>query len=386
MAPSPQTRSRRWALTALAACLPVLGSLPARALSFNFTCQNASSVPVNCGDPAAFDPNAYSGFLAAAQNWSSLFVDPITVNLTIGFQALAPGLLGQTLVNPGFTTYGSVLSALNADQTSADDRTAYANLQKTAAFNLLLNRTSTNPNGPGSPIPYLDSNGNGNNTIIAASPANLKALGLLGPTVTADATITFSSSFSFDFDPGNGITAGQFDFIGVATHEIGHSLGFLSGVDILDTNSSGPTFFPDSAFTFVTPLDLYRSSALSAAQGPGVIDWTADSRPKEFSIDGGSTSLGSFSTGRTHGDGFQAGHWKDNLGLGIMDPTPAPGEQGSIGVLDRRAFDVIGYDLASQTSVPAPLPALGLGVVFGWSRRLRSRVKAARPRSAGLRR
>ena len=53
---------------------------------------------------------------------------------------------------------------------------------------------------------------------------------------------TFSSAFSFDFNPDDGVTAGQMDFIGVAIHEIGHALGFISGVDTYDYygGPSGP--------------------------------------------------------------------------------------------------------------------------------------------------
>jgi hypothetical protein len=45
------------------------------------------------------------------------------------------------------------------------------------------------------------------------------------------------------------------------------------------------------------------------------------------------------------GDGYQASHWKDDLGLGIMDPTAAPGERLSISALDIEAMDVVGWNL-----------------------------------------
>src|SRR5205814_7577617 len=123
--------------------------------------------------------------------------------------------------------------------------------------NMLLNRTSNNPNGTGSATPYLDNNNNANNSTLSIHNANAKVLGLRSATDAAqDASITFSSNFTWDFDPRDGITAGSFDFVGAATHEIGHALGFVSGEDILDTNSSG-TFLPDSSFVNLSVLDLY---------------------------------------------------------------------------------------------------------------------------------
>ena len=107
---------------------------------------------------------------------------------------------------------------------------------------------------------------------------------------------------------------------------------FVYGVDILDINSppyNGP--FSANQFTFVNSLDLLRYSALSKASG--VIDFTADTRAKYFSIDGGTTAGPGFSTGRNFGDGQQNSHWKDSLGLGIMDPTAGIGELLAIGAI-----------------------------------------------------
>ncbi|MBK7264236.1 MAG: hypothetical protein IPI03_21390 [Rubrivivax sp.] len=48
-----------------------------------------------------------------------------------------------------------------------------------------------------------------------------------------DAFVQFNSNYAFDHDRSNGIGSGQFDFVGIAAHEIGHALGFVSGVDVL---------------------------------------------------------------------------------------------------------------------------------------------------------
>jgi hypothetical protein len=300
------------------------------------------------------NPQADAGFAAAGQIWSNLFNDSMNVNITAGFTGLGAGILGSTSTTSANYTYSSVRAKLVSDATSTDDASAVAALQATQV-NMLLNRTSTNPNGSGSATPYFDNDGDANNTSLNLSNANAKALGLLaGSNPATDASITFSTAFTWDFNRNDGITGGTFDFVAVAAHEIGHALGFLSGVDILDGNSppvNGP--FNDNLFTFVSPLDLYRYSTTSFALGSGIIDWTADTRTKYFSVNGGATSLGTFSTGINFGDGRQDSHWKDNLGLGIMDPTLAPGELGLVTGLDVRAFDVIGYNLL--TPEPATL-------------------------------
>ena len=322
--------------------------------TFNFTFVTGTSA------------QAQQGFLDAAARWSSLFTDNVTLNMTVGTQTLGAGILASTGSAQTRYTYGAFKTALSADATSANDATAVAHLAPGSSFGMLLNRTANSPNGSGSATPYLDNNGNANNTTIRISNAEAKALGLTPAPQNVgvcagvcDASIVFSNTFAFDFDPTNGITAGQYDFVGIATHEIGHALGFISGVDVLDINSppvNGP--FDDDQFNFVSGLDMFRYSAASFALG--AIDWTASTTAKYFSIDGGVTAGPLFSTGRNFGDGQQASHWKDSLSIGIMDPTAATGELLSISANDIRAFDVIGWNLQAAV-VPEP----GTLVLFG---------------------
>lgn len=346
-----------------AGLLCVLSFLPhvaSAGLIFNFTDSTGNAA-------------ADQAFAAAGAMWSSILSDNVTLNIAIGYSSLGAGVLAQTSNTESDFTYSATRSHLIADATSAADAVAVQNLPSGSAFRLLINRTSNDPNGSGSATPYLDADGDANNSTIHMSDSNAKALGLIaGNGAELDGSITFSSDFNFDFDSGDGITAGEYDFTGIAEHELGHLLGFISGVDILDENSppyAGP--YSDDQFTYVSTLDLFRYSADSFAQG--AIDWTADDRQKYFSIDGGLDIVTTFATGVNFGDGSQASHWQDGLGIGIMDPTAAPGEALSISSNDIEALDVIGWNVAAPEPASVTLLVTSLAAIF-----LRRRARGAR--------
>lgn len=309
---------------------------PASALTFNFT-------------PAAGTSQlAIDGFNAAGALWSSVLSDPVSVNVNIDFKALDPGVLGESgAASQGFS-YGQVYNAMRQDRSSANDNTAVNSLANSPTFKMLLNRTANSPNGAVSATPYLDNNGNDNNSTIAMTTANAKALGLQDNSGN-DANISFSTGFTWDFDRNDGISAGAFDFVGIAAHEIGHALGFLSGVDVLDSNATSG--YNDDVFTVVNPLDLFRYSTDS--KNLGAIDFTADQREKYLSIDGGATKIAAFSTGDNFGDGNQASHWQENTALNLMNPKFPPGQLLQLSESDRLAFDAIGWNLAGSNGTSA---------------------------------
>ena len=146
-------------------------------------------------------------------------------------------------------------------------------------------------------------------------------------------------------------------------------MGFVSGVDVLDYNSNGVGVFgrfSDAQFSeFTNPLDFTRCSAASQAAGADM-DWRIGQDAKAFAIDGNCTALVSnaWSTGVHFGDGRQASHWKDNLGIGIMDPTAvAPGSLNVVTSNDIQALDVIGWTQARVVNdVPEPASLLLLAV------------------------
>jgi hypothetical protein len=322
------------------------GLMPATALTFSFT------------PTAGTSQLAIDGFAAAGSRWSALFGDDVTVNVNINFAALSAGTLSEAGSSTQTFAYDRVYNALKTDRSSADDNTAVNSLSTGSTFKMLLNRTANSPNGAGSPTPYLDNNGNANNQTIDMTTANAKALGLQGSGSSVDASIAFSNLFAWDFNRNDGITAGAFDFVGIATHEIGHALGFMSGVDFLDRNSAAG--YTDRQLDYVTPLDLLRYS--NDSKHLNAIDWTADRRDKYLSLDGGITKIAALSTGDIFGDGRQNSHWQDNLGLGILDPTIAPGELLQISENDQRALDAIGWNRTASNAIVSNQPVSAGGV------------------------
>lgn len=345
--------------------------------------------------------NVYNGFMAAANFWASVLANDVTVNLDVGYAPLASGILGQASSNMTTISAVSAVAALRASATSPLDMTAVAHLPTLSSAGGITVRAPSAPVLNPTTLAYTttnitDKDNSANNVALTITTANAKALGYSGFS-GVDAAITFSSKFAFDFDPRNGIAANSHDFIGVATHEIGHALGFISGVDLYDFyTNKGP--YANLAFNLNelavgTTLDLFRynrsnpTRPLTATAPAPMLDWSPGGTPF-LSVDGGYTPLDTgsgiarMSSGFYNGNRRQASHWIDNsysattLGcqtstatIGILDPTAGRCEQLSVSSLDLAAMDLIGWTLGSSATgnvrfTSSQIADLPLGGVF----------------------
>ncbi len=322
----------------------------------------AGALDIQLNATPGMDAQALAGFQMAASYWEAVLTDSVQVNIDIGFQSLSPGVLGQAGSEQTVISVFDYFTALTGDATTSYDTLAVGNLPTISGLGGLSFMTQMDTEN-GNLAVTLDNNDSANNAWLAINTANAKALGLFSGT-GSDADITFSDLFSWDFDPSDGIGAGLQDFVGVAIHEMGHALGFTSGVDTVDWALGTDTDL--DIYAVYSSLDVFRYSA------DGVLDLAAGGNPY-FSLDGGATNLGYFSTGSDNGDGNQASHWKDGLGLGIMDPTANPaGQVNTPSELDKIALDAIGWDV-DYNVVPEPssLLAAALGALLIARRRRR---------------
>jgi hypothetical protein len=326
-----------------------------------------------------FDPGTtvqqMIGFEIAGRVWAAYLTDNVTINLQVGVSSsLSSNVIGGAL--PGIrsqASYSDFYSRLRTDAKSTDDRTAINNLQGTSTYANSWFCTWSMSN---------DANGYGFNyqsTQLNLTRANAKALGIspdstsTTSTTALDGYIVFSNlanartaagtpvTWSYDFTRQNTQASNSLDFLSTAIHEIGHVLGFTSGVDapgwlntsMINTNFTAYEQSLSQRAQNANPLDFFRYS--QETDGYGAIDLAIGGTSnayfsKYFSIDGGTTAIAKYSAGTNlalQGDGSQASHWQAGTNA-MMAPTLKTGTRAAISGIDLKAFDVIGWDLATN--------------------------------------
>jgi hypothetical protein len=283
---------------------------------------------------------AKAAFVRAAAAWENIIMSPVTIYIDADFgpdnfgAPWASGVLGSTSAPSGTYNYGVVRNNLLAGANTP---------AKTAVYSAL----------PASSVPVDTTPGSSSSVSVSNTIA--RAIGLMDPTAQLTdnaARIGFNGSgtFVFDFDRTDGISG--IDFESVATHEIGHALGFTSRAG---GGSATPAMW-----------DLYRfrtgttSGSFTTATRVMTIGGIPD--PLQFYFTPGDTQLG-LSNGGPSGasdngaDGNQSSHWKqaslNGSYIGIMDPRIPSGTVRAITSADTNALNIFGFN---SNTLPPPAP------------------------------
>jgi len=307
------------------------------------------------------------GFELAGDVWSQYLTDTykgedldINLYVEIGDDSLPENIIGGAFPNiKTDINYSEIRDALIDDASSELDQQVVDSLLGTKSIDILVGEEV---------VEY--------NYKMNSTTANLKALGLIdGDSQELDGYIVMNSlansSVSWDYNYLGAPDAGKLDFLSTAIHEIGHSIGFISGLDsgtpqassfrglvedyiVSDAAAQGGSFWDQvgnfidfaksdaASVTQTTIMDLLRVSVASTELG---ITTATAGEVASISFDGTFTDW-LLSTGVEFD--FQASHWVDSTlaeGLGIMNPTLGLGEHWSISEKDLSVMDAIGWDV-----------------------------------------
>lgn len=271
-------------------------------------------------------PLAVTAFGQVEAYIESIWGDPITFTVNVNFANLGGGVIGATNSFYVERTYPVARDGLINGQDLDDTLQDFL------------------PGGATIPVRYNFAGAATNEDRVFVTVANNRAA--IGPVGGLAASMTFNSTFNFDFDPSNGITGGTTDFQSVAIHEVGHAMGFTSGVDFR-TND-------------IELIDFYRFRR-TAENPSNTTEFQTFARLAHFDMpnDDHNSDIVTAEYRMSDGSPNQASHFREGVDA-IMDPTLAANQTfypNFYRIADRNMFDAIGWDFpASPADVTPPQP------------------------------
>jgi len=283
---------------------------------------------------------AENSWKAAANIYTANFSDPININITVDAVA-GTSVFGESSTSLYGYSWATMYAAVVADAKTANDATA---------IGVGGSITAADPAGAGAGPWWV-------------SRAEAKALGLLANDTSNDGTTTFGAGYPFTFYTGSGsISAGTYDFRGVAAHEIAEVMGRL-GI------SGGTIGGYANSHSLIDAFSYTGAATRGLGGGAG----------NYFSINNGTSLLKLWNNSNgPGGDGLDTRDWapQSQGGTGAPDSYnqySSGNVVNPVTPVDLQLMDVIGYDL-----VPVPEPSTGalavaaLGTLAFIRRRMRA--------------
>jgi hypothetical protein len=232
--------------------------------------------------------------MSAVDYLEAQFHDPVAINITVGYENLGTGILGESAWGLETFSYSQVLNAMKAHDTTANDTTAIASLPASSSDSVYM------------------------------TPAEAQALGLAA-SGGSDGSVWACSDYSYSYNDANGVAGGTYDLRGIMLHEITE----VMGRDLV-ASATNPS---------VMGLFDYKSA--------GVRD-TSD-YSGYFSINGGTTNLATFNT-NTAGD---PGDWAITGNNDTCNAGVPAGTVLKFSGADATTMDVLGYEANPYPFTPA---------------------------------